>query len=59
MNEYKKLKNAVTDMMKTGKKEYFTNVSNSSRTNPRSFWKELSNIIPKINVKSIHRNMSA
>ena len=59
MNVYRKLRNAITDMIKNRKREYFTDVSNSSRTNPRSFWTELSSIIPKINVKSIPRNMSA
>ena len=44
---------------KKQEREYFTDVSNSSRTNARSFWTELSSIIPKINVKSIPRNMSA
>ena len=46
-------------MIKNRKREYFTDVSNSSRTNPRSFWTELRSIIPKINVKSIPRNISA
>ena len=59
MNEYRKLRNTVTDMIKNRKREYFTDVSNSSRTNPRSFWAELGSIIPKINIKSIPRNMSA
>ena len=60
MDEYRKLRNSVTDMIKKNrKKEYFTNVRNSSRTNPRSFWEEFSSIIPKINVKSIPRNMNA
>ena len=59
MDEYRKLRNSVTDMIKNRKKEYFTNVSNSSCTKPRSFWEELSSIIPKINVKSIPRNMNA
>ena len=59
MNEYRKLRNTVTDMIKDRKREYFTDVSNSSRTNPRSFWAELGSIIPKINIKSIPRNMSA
>ena len=58
MNEYRKLRNTVTDMIKDRKREYFTDVSNSSRTNPRSFWAELGSIIPKINIKSIPRNMS-
>ena len=52
-------RDSVTDMIKNRKKEYFTNVCNSSRTNPRSFWAELSSIIPKTNVKSIPRNMNA
>ena len=59
MNEYRKLRNTVTDMIKDRKRKYFTDVSNSSRTNPRSFWAELCSIIPKINIKSIPRHMSA
>ena len=43
---------------KNRKKEYFTDVSNSLRTNPCSFWTERSSIIPKTNVKSIPRNTS-
>ena len=59
MNEYRKLRNTVTDMIKDRKREYFTDVSNSSGTNPRSFWAELGSIISKINIRSIPRNMSA
>ena len=41
MNEYRKLRYTVTDMIKDRKRAYFTDVSNSIRTNPRSFWTEL------------------
>ena len=47
MNEYRKLRNTVTDMIKDRKRKYFTDVSNSSRTNPCSFWAELGSSIPK------------
>ena len=48
MNEYRKWTNAVTNMIKGWKREYFTDVSNSTHPNPRSLWTELGSIIHNI-----------
>ena len=39
--------------------EYFSEVINSSRTSPRSFRSELTTMIPKVDMKSIHKDMGA
>ena len=59
MVHYRKLRNNVTEMIKQNKKKYFQNVNNTSRSNPRKFWSELTSVIPKINERSIPRTMTA
>ena len=46
-------------MIKQNKKKYFQDVNNTSRSNPRKFWSELTSVIPKINERSIPRTMTA
>ena len=55
MENYRKLRNSITGMIKNRKREYFKEVSHSLR----SFWSELNNVIPKINMKSIPKGMGA
>ena len=59
MEKYRKMRNTITDMIKNRKREYFSEVSNSLRSSPRSFWSELNTTIPKINMKSIPKSMGA
>ena len=59
MENYRKLRNSITGMIKNRKMEYFNEVSHSLRTSPRSFGSELNNVIPKINMKSIPKGMGA
>ena len=44
---------------KNRKREYFNEVSHSLRTSPRSFWSELNNVIPMVNIISIPKGMGA
>ena len=59
MENYRKLRNSITGMIKNRKREYFNEVSHSLRTSPRSFWSKLNSVIPKINMKSIPKGMGA
>ena len=59
MENYRKMRNTITDIIKNRKREYFSEVSNSLRSSPRSFWSELNTMIPKINMKSIPKDMGA
>ena len=47
MDHYRKLRNNVIEMIKQNKKKYFQDIDNASRSNPRKFWSELTNVIPK------------
>ena len=58
MNEYRKWWVAVPDMINGREGEYFSDVSNSARTNPPSFWTERGSIVPKININFIPKDMS-
>ena len=57
--KFRKMRNTITDIIKNRKREYFSEVSNSLRSSPRSFWSELNTMIPKINMKSIPKDMGA
>ena len=59
MEKYRKMRNTITDIIKNRKKEYFSEVSNSLRSSPRTFWSELNTMIPKINMKSLPKDMGA
>ena len=60
MDQYRKLRNNVTGMIKQNKRKYFQDIDNTSRSNPRKFWSELTiSIIPKINKRSIPKTMTA
>ena len=59
MEKYRKMRNTMTDIIKNRKREYFSEVSNSLPSSPRSFWSELNTMIPKINMKSIPKDMGA
>ena len=59
MDHYRKLHNNVTEMIKQNKRKYFQDIDNTSRSNPRKFWSELTSVIPKINKRSIPKTMTA
>ena len=59
MEKYRRMRNTITDIIKSRKREYFSEVSNSVRSSPRSFWSELNTMIPKIDMKSIPKDMGA
>ena len=59
MEKHRQMRNTITDIIKNRKREYFSEVSNSLRSSPRSFWSELNTMIPKINMKSIPKDMGA
>ena len=48
MEKYRKMGNTITDIIKNRKREYFSELSNSLRTSPRSLWSELTTMMPKL-----------
>ena len=58
VDKYRKI-NIITAIIKNRKREYFSEVSNSLRSSPRSLWSELNTTIPKIDIKLIPRDIGA
>ena len=59
IEKYRKMRNTISHIIENRKREYFSEVSNSLRSSPRSFRSELNHMIPKINIKSIPKDMGA
>ena len=59
MEKYRKMRNTITAIIKNRKRENFSEISNSLRSSPRSFWSELNTMIAKINMKLIPKDMGA
>ena len=59
MNKYRRLRNEVNYVIERNKSSYMDNVFTTSRNNPRKFWAEMKRLVPKVNMKSIPRTISA
>ena len=55
--EYSRLKKNVQRLINSKKVAYMNDVSNVPNNNPKRFWRRFKNALPKLNTKSIPRNM--
>ena len=57
--KYKNLRNRVTATIRRNKYSYFDNINATCNGNPCKFWKEIKNVLPKLNPKSIPKSLTA
>ena len=59
MSQYRTLRNNITTTIRDMKLQYFTELHENGRKNPKLFWSEMKKLVPKINCKSIPKSMTA
>ena len=58
-SKYRILRNKVTSLIRENKYEYFKNLENEAKGNPRMFWSEIKRVLPKLNCKSIPKSLTS